>query len=57
MLKIQFFLLERMHFDFEEDEEFNEGHPDDYPGYREFCELFCKFYDKIKFDSDDSDYL
>ena len=51
------FLFERMHFDFEEDEEFNEGHPDDYPGYREFYELFCKFYDKIKFDSDDSDYL
>ena len=51
------FLFERMHFDFEEDEEFNEGHPDDYPGYRDFYELFCKFYDKIKFDIDDSDYL
>ena len=51
------FLFERMHFDFEEDEEFNEGHPDDYPGYREFYDLFSKFYDKIKFDSDDSDYL
>ena len=49
------FLFERMHFDFEEDEEFDEGHPDDYPGYREFYELFCKFYDKINFDSDDSD--
>ena len=50
------FLFERMHFDFEEDEEFDEGHPDDYPGYRDFYELFCKFYDKINFDSDsDSD--
>ena len=47
-----FFLFERMHFDFEEDEEFDEGHPDDYPGYRDFYELFCKFYDKINFDSD-----
>ena len=46
------FLFERMHFDFEEDEEFDEGHPDDYPGYRDFYELFCKFYDKIKCDSD-----
>ena len=46
------FLFERMHFDFEEDEEFDEGHPDDYPGYRDFYELFCKFYDKINFDSD-----
>ena len=44
-----------MHFDFEEDEEFDEGHPDDFLGYREFYELFCKFYDKINFDSDDSD--
>ena len=50
------FLFERMHFDFEEDEEFVDGHPDDYPGYRDFYELFCKFYDKINFDSDsDSD--
>ena len=50
------FLFERMHFDFEEGEEFDEGHPDDYPGYRDFYELFCKFYDKINFDSDsDSD--
>ena len=50
------FLFERMYFDFEEDEEFDEGYPDDYPGYRDFYELFCKFYDKINFDSDsDSD--
>ena len=50
------FLFERMHFDFEEDEEFVDGYPDDYPGYRDFYELFCKFYDKINFDSDsDSD--
>ena len=46
------FLLERMKFDFEEDEEFVDGHPDDYPGYRDFYELFCKFYDKINIDSD-----
>ena len=26
------FLFERMHFDFEEDEEFVDGHPDDYTG-------------------------
>ena len=50
------FLFERMHFDFEEDEVFVDGYPDDYPGYRDFYELFCKFYDKINFDSDsDSD--
>ena len=36
-----------MHFDFEEDEEFVDGHPDDFLGYRDFYELFCKFYDKI----------
>ena len=41
------FLFERMHFDFEEDEEFVDGHPDDYPAYRDFYELFCKFYEKI----------
>ena len=49
------FLFERMHFDFEEDEEFVDGHPDDFLGYRDFYKLFCKFYDKINFDSDDSD--
>ena len=49
------FLFERMNFDFEEDEEFVDGHPDDYPGYRDFYELFCKFYDKINFDSDSDD--
>ena len=41
------FLFERMHFDFVEDEEFVDGRPQDYPGYRDFYELFCKFYDKI----------
>ena len=50
------FLFERMHFDFEE---FDECHPDDYPGYRDFYEFFCKFYNKINIDfcsdSDDSD--
>ena len=51
------FLFERMHFYFEEDEEFDEGYPDDFPGYRDFYELFCKFYDKIKFDSDDRDEI
>ena len=50
------FLFERMHFDFEEDEEFDEGYPDDIPGYRDFYEMFCRFYDKIKFDCDESDY-
>ena len=40
-------LFERMHFDFEEDDEFVDGYPEDYPGYRDFYELFCKFYDKI----------
>ena len=44
-----------MLFDFEEDEEFVDGHPDDYTGYRDFYELFCKFYNKINFDNDDSD--
>ena len=36
-----------MYFDFEEDEEFDEGYPDDIPGYRDFYEMFCRFYDKI----------
>ena len=53
------FLFERMHFDFEEDEEFVDGNPDDFPGYRDFYEFFCKFYNKINFDPcsdcDDSD--
>ena len=37
------FLFEIMNFDFEED---------DYSEYRYFYELFCKFYNKINFDSD-----
>ena len=37
------FLFERMHFDFEEDEEFVDGHPDDYPGYRDFMSFFVNF--------------
>ena len=49
------FLFKRMHFDFEEGEEFDEGYPDDYLGYRDFYELFCKFYDKINIDSDSDD--
>ena len=50
------FSFERMKFDFEEDEEFVDGHPDDYPGYGDFYELFCKFYNKINIDTDtDSD--
>ena len=44
------FLFDRMYFDFEEDDEFVDGHPDDYQGYRDFYELFCKFYDKINTD-------
>ena len=45
-----------MYFDFEEDDEFVDGCPDDYLGYRDFYELFCKFYNKINIDSDsDSD--
>ena len=43
------FLFDRMYFDFEDDE-FVDGHPDDYQGYRDFYELFCKFYDKINTD-------
>ena len=46
------FLFERMYFDFEEDDEFVDGCPDDYLGYRDFYELFCKFYNKINIDSD-----
>ena len=41
-----------MNYDFEEDG----TRCDDNPGYRDFYELFCKFYNKIKieyFDSDD----
>ena len=37
-------LFERMHFDFEEDEEFVDCYPSDFPGYREFYEYFSKFY-------------
>ena len=44
------FLFERMYYDFEEDDEFVDGYPDDYLGYRDFYELFCKFYDKINID-------
>ena len=46
------FFIWKNEFDFEEDEEFVDGNPDDFPGYRDFYELFCKFYDKINFDSD-----
>ena len=41
-----------INYDFEEDEE----RSDNIPGYRDFYELFCKFYEKIKieyFDNDD----
>ena len=44
------FLYERMYYDFEEDDEFVDGYPDDYLGYRDFYELFCKFCDKINID-------
>ena len=49
------FLFERMHFDFEEDDEFVEGYPDDFPGYRDFYELFSKFYNKLNIDFTDSE--
>ena len=47
-------LYKNMNYDFEEDEK----RSDDNPSYRDFYELFCKFYDKIKieyFDNDDDD--
>ena len=40
-------LFEKMYFDFEEDEEFVDGYPVDFPGYREFYEFFSKFYNKL----------
>ena len=49
------FLFERMHFDFEEDDEFVDGCPEDYPGYQDFYELFCKFYDKINIEYSESE--
>ena len=45
------FLFERMEFDIDE------GFPDYIKEYRDFYELFCEFYDKIKYDCDESDYL
>ena len=52
------FFIWKNEFDFEEDEEFVNGNPDDFPGYGNFYELFCKFYYKINIDfcsdSDDS---
>ena len=41
------YLFERMYFDLIEDDKFFDGYPKDYPGYRDFYELFCKSYDKI----------
>ena len=49
------FLFERMHFDFEEDDEFVDGCPKDYPDYQDFYELFCKFYDKINIEYSESE--
>ena len=45
-------LFDKMHYDFVEDKEVSEDGIDDFysvdlPGYRDFYELFCKFYDKI----------
>ena len=44
-------------FDFEEDEK----RYDDNPGYRDFYEMICKFYEKIKIvhfdDDDDKEYM
>ena len=46
-------LYKDMKYDFEEDEE----RSDNIPGYRDFYEIFCKFYGKIKIeDYDDNDY-
>ena len=49
------YLFERMQFDFVEDEEFVDCVPEDYPGYRDFYELFYKFYDKIKIEFPESE--
>ena len=49
-------LYQNMIYDFEEDEK----RSDDNPGYRDFYELFCKFYNKIKneyYDDDDVEYM
>ena len=45
-------LFDHMHYDFVEDKEVREDGIDDFysvdlSGYRDFYELFCKFYDKI----------
>ena len=48
-------LFEMMHFDFEEDEEFVDGYPDDFPGYREFYEYFSKFYNKVNIEFSESE--
>ena len=48
-------LFERMHFDFEEDEEFVDGYPDDFLGYREFYEYFSKFYNKLNIEFSESE--
>ena len=44
-----------MKYDFEEDDEFVDGHPDDFPGYRDFYELFCKFYYKSNIEFSESE--
>ena len=48
-------LFDKMHYDFVEDKEVSEDEIDDVysvdlPGYRDFDELFCKFFDKIMLD-------
>ena len=48
-------LYDEMKYDLEEDEE----RSDNIPGYRDFYEIFCKFYGKIKiedYDVNDYDY-
>ena len=44
-----------MNYDFEEDG----TRCDDNPGYRDFYELFCKFFDKIVYfdNDDDGEYM
>ena len=46
-----------MKYDFEEDDEFVDGHPDDFPGYRDFYELFCKFYYKSNIEFSESEIV
>ena len=46
-------LYQNMNYDFEEDGK----RSDNNPGYRDFYELFCKFYVKIEIEYDDVEYM